>query len=129
MTTAVRQGFVLVEAVVALLVIGLVAAAAVELLAADMRAARREPALLTASALAQDRLAGLVLLDDGALEHLPDSLAGGRFPPPFADYAWRSTVRHARDEKLYDVRVQVTWPSGSIALATREGGTRPESPR
>ena len=129
MPTTVRHGFVLVEAVVALLVIGLVAAAAVELLAADLRAARREPTLLTASALAQDRLAGLVLLDDEVLERLPDSLAAGRFPPPFADYAWRSTVRRARDEKLYDVRVQVSWPSGSYALATRESGTRPESAR
>lgn len=129
MTAHVRHGFVLVEAVVALLVVGLVAAAAVELLGADLRAARREPALLTASALAQDRMAGLLLLDDEALERLPDSLAAGRYPAPFTAYAWRSTVQRASDEKLYDVHVQVYWSGGSVVLDSRASGSRPERSR
>lgn len=123
-TPRVRHGFVLLEAVVALLVIGLAAAAGLELFAAQARAAAREQELVTAAALAQDRLAALRLVDAGELRRLPDSLAGGRFAPPFAIYRWRAESRRSpADTTLYDLRVEVHSNEGSFALATSRGAT------
>lgn len=119
MPRRVRHGFVLLEAVVALLVVGLVAAAAVELIGADLRAATRQPALLTATALAEERLATVRLLGDEQLPRIPDSLASGRFPAPFTAYRWRSSVARAHDEEVYDIRVEVRWPEGSYTLVGR----------
>ena len=114
------RGFVLLEAVVALLVVGLAAAGALELFAAHARAATREPALLAASALAQDRLAAVRLLDPEALRRLPDSVAQGQFASPFAAFRWHATAERARDEAtLYDVRVEIRWVDGIYALGGR----------
>ncbi|HEX2779109.1 MAG TPA: hypothetical protein VHM30_06405 [Gemmatimonadaceae bacterium] len=129
MSPRVRHGVVLLEAVVGLLVVGLVAAAAVELAAADLRAARREPALLTASTLAEERLAAIRLLGEAQLPRIPDSLARGRFPAPFGGYRWRSTVTRARDEALYDVRVEVSWSEGSFTLLSRRPAIAAEAER
>ena len=118
MRSGVRRGLALLEAVAALFVIGVVAAGALALFAANLRAAAREPALLTATALAQDRLAAVRLLDPRLLRRLPDSLAQGRFQPPFADYRWRTDIRRDAPE-LYDVRVEVTWSGGTFVLGTR----------
>ena len=72
-----RRGIVLLEAIVALLVIGLTSAAALELFGAHLRAARRASALVTAVALAQDRLTAIRLSDAERL-HPPSRLAGAR---------------------------------------------------
>ena len=114
----VRRGFMLLEAAVALLVVGLTATAAAELYGAQMRAARREPRLLTATALGQDRLAALRMVEPEQLARLPDSLARGRFAPPFAEYRWSATAKRARLDDLYELDIQVTWLDGQIALST-----------
>ena len=119
MPIPVRRGFLLLEAAVALLMIGLVAGGALELYAAETRAARREPALITATALAQDRLAAIRLLEARQLGHLPDSLARGRFSPPFETYRWRAAVRRAGESDLYQLRVDIDWSEGTLALATQ----------
>jgi type II secretory pathway pseudopilin PulG len=118
MSNRVRQGFVLLEAVVALLIIGLATAGALELFSAHLRAAAREPALVTAAALAQDRMAVVRLLPAEGMRRLADSVARGQFAPPFADYRWRATTVRQRGENLYDVRVDIYWRDGSYALAT-----------
>ena len=115
----VRRGFILLEAMVALLVVGITAGAALELYGAQMRAVRREPRLLTATSLAQDRLAAVRLLEAEQLARLPDSLARGRFAAPFANYRWSATSTHSTLDDLYDVRVEVTWSDGQLALSTR----------
>ena len=119
MSRLVRRGFMLLEAAVALLVVGLIAGAALELSAAGTRAAAREPRLLAATALAQDRLAAVRLLEPEQLAHLPDSVARGRFGAPFADYRWQASVVRSPVSDLYDVRVEVRWSDGVFALSSR----------
>lgn len=121
MSPPVRRGFLMLEAAVALLVVGLVAGAALELHGAQLRAARRGPELVTATTLAQDRLAAVRLLEPEQLSRIPDSIANGRFRAPFADYRWRTSAARTkeRQDDLYDIRVQVTWSDGAVTLATR----------
>lgn len=114
-----KRGFMLLEAAVALLVIGLVAGAALELYGAQMRAARRTPALLVAAALAQDRLAAVQLLEPEQLRLPPDSLAAGQFAAPFAGYRWQTSVSPTLESDLYEARVAVRWTDGAFELATR----------
>jgi len=109
----------LLEAAVALLVVGVVAGAALELYAARLRVARRIPELLVAATLAQDRLARVQLLESGQLHRLPDSLAAGQFAAPFAGYRWQTTVVRTGETDLYDARVAVRWTDGTFELATR----------
>jgi prepilin-type N-terminal cleavage/methylation domain-containing protein len=116
----VRRGFALLEAVVALLVIGLAAAGALDLFAAHLRAAAKEPALLTAAALAQDRMAALRLLDATGLQQLPDSLARGQFALPFSAFRWRAGSVRSAEEQLYEIHVEITWNDGSYALTSRQ---------
>jgi len=127
MSRGVRRGFMLLEAAVALLVVGLIAGATLELYGAGMRAAARGPKLLAATALAQDRLAAVRLLEPEQLGHLPDSVARGRFGAPFADYRWHASVARSLESDLYDVRVEITWSAGAFTLSSRlyspAGGT------
>ena len=123
MSSSRRRGFVLLEAVVALLVVGLAAAGSLELIAAHLRAAARQPVLLTATALAQDRLAAIRLLEPAALRRLPDSLASGRFPSPFEAFRWRATSAPSVEQNLYDVRVHITWADGGYTLASRQSAS------
>jgi prepilin-type N-terminal cleavage/methylation domain-containing protein len=118
MLPRVRHGFVLLEAVVALLIIGLASAAALDLFATHLRAAARQPALLTAAALAQDRMTALRFLSAEELRRLPDSLARGEFPAPFAGYRWRAAATRSREESFYDLRVDVEWSAGRYTLAS-----------
>lgn len=118
MPSRVRQGFVLLEAAVALLVIGLATAGALELFSAHLRAAARQPALVAAAALAQDRMAAVRLLPPEGMRRLADSLARGRFAPPFAAYQWRTVATRARNANVYEIRVDVSWSGGSYTLAT-----------
>ncbi len=125
MSNSPRRGFVLLEAVVALLVVGLAAAGALELIAAHLRAAARQPVLLTATALAQDRLAAIRLLDPAALRRLPDSVSGGEFPTPFAGFRWRATATPSVEQNLYDIRVDVSWAGGGYSLVSRQSAPAP----
>jgi len=101
MSSGNRSGFVLIEAVVALVIIGLFAIALIGTVGAQVRAADRGSVLLTARALAQDRLAAIQFLDYEELTDLPDSLARGAFPSPFEDFVWTAEVDAVDDE--YDL--------------------------
>jgi type II secretory pathway pseudopilin PulG len=118
MPSRVRHGFVLLEAVVALLIIGLATAGALELYSAHARAATRQPALLTAAALAQDRMTAVRLLPPEQLRRLADSLARGQFAEPFAAYRWQASAERARNGHVYDIRVDVFWRDGDYTLVT-----------
>lgn len=109
----------LLEAAVALVIVGLIATAALELYGSQLRAAAREPSLLVATALAQDRLAALRLLDPVRGDRVPDSVASGRFAPPFAAYRWHASLARSGIADLYDARVDITWTSGAFTLASR----------
>jgi prepilin-type N-terminal cleavage/methylation domain-containing protein len=118
-----RAGFTLLEAVVAMTIIGVVSVGALGAFAADLRAAERAQRMLPAAALAQERLTALEEIGTGALTALtalPDSAARGRFGPPFDDYSWTATARRVRSiEHLVELRVDVSWETGSFTLAER----------
>ena len=121
-----RRGFTLLEAVAALVVIGVSSAAALGAAASEMRAATRVRHALTAEALAQQRLAVLRLLSREQLLFLPDSLARGGFPTPLNEYRWRATSALARGaQDVFDLRVAVEWDGGAQVLATRHYSPRP----
>jgi len=86
---------------------------------AGLRTATRARHVVEAEALALEVYARLALASDAALRALPDSLAGGQFPEPFAEYDWRATVRpHAEWAGLVTVEIAVTWPEGAHRLAS-----------
>lgn len=104
-----RDGFALLEAIVALAIIGTFAVAVLATLATQVRAADRAAALLVAQALAEDRQMAIELLDYDDLESLPDSLAAGIFPPPFDVYSWTARVEPVEDEEgLFATEIVVT---------------------
>lgn len=114
------QGFTLVEAMVALALVGLVAVAVLAQTAGSTRAAADSAETLTATALAEHRLETLRLLDTRELTPLADSLRRGRFAAPMEGYAWLASVERVRDEpELVDVSVLVEWTGGSFPLRTR----------
>jgi type II secretory pathway pseudopilin PulG len=121
-----RPGFVLMEAVIALAIIGLVAIALLEASGAQLRAASQAKSLLVARSLAEDRLAALQLLDYDELTDVPDSLKAGAFPPPFDEFAWTARVDAMDDEyDLFGAEVLVTGRGESYPLRTLIHSPRP----
>jgi prepilin-type N-terminal cleavage/methylation domain-containing protein len=120
MSVSNRNGFTLLEAVVALAILVVTGVAALSALGAELRAAGRSNHALEATALAQDRLARIRLLSSEEMELLPDSLRRGDFAAPFEGYAWRASARGVSDEPdLFDVAVVVSWADGLYELKTR----------
>jgi type II secretory pathway pseudopilin PulG len=115
-----RSGFTLFEAVVALMLIGLVAVSTLSAVAAQLRAQARGQRAAEIEALVQDRLAALQLLTSDQLQALPDSVARGRFPPPLNEYTWSAISRPVLGEEyLNDVAVAISWADGSYTVYTR----------
>lgn len=103
-----NRGFTILEAVIALAIVGLAGVSALEAMGGEVRAATRTADAYTLSALAQDRLALIALASPRTLASLPDSLARGTFPEPFAAYRWTATSRAVPGERdLYDVSVTI----------------------
>ena len=120
-----RGGFTLIEAVAALVVVGLGAAAALAADAAAMRAEARLEHVTAAEALGRQRMATLQLLTRAELLRLPDTLARGAFAPPLDRYHWRATSTLAPGEAdLFALRVELTWETGGTVLETRHWSPR-----
>jgi type II secretory pathway pseudopilin PulG len=114
-----RRGFVLLEAVVALLIVSTFAISALAALGGRLHGAGAVERTLTARTLAEDRFAAIELLP-AVPQPLPDSLARGVFAAPFTDYRWTASVKPVRDEEnLYDVVVTATHDDGSFTLRGR----------
>jgi type II secretory pathway pseudopilin PulG len=110
-------GFALLEALVALAIIGTFAVAVLATLGAQVRTADRAATLLVAQALAEDRQVALELLDYADLEALPDTIAAGIFPPPFDVYSWMARAEPVEDEEgLFATEVVVTDGAFSFPL-------------
>lgn len=115
-----RHGFTVLEAAVAVAIIGMISVGALAAFGADLRAAQRSQELLPAAALAEERLAALELAEPTRLAMLPDSLRRGRFTAPFERYEWTASATPVRGERaLYDFTVRVRWESGDYSLARR----------
>lgn len=112
-------GFLLLEALVGLVILGTVILALLAATASQVRSADKASVLLVAGALAQDRLAALQLQGYDALLRLPDSLAAGRFAPPFDEFSWESRVTRAGDEyELFALEVIVEGRGERLPLET-----------
>jgi type II secretory pathway pseudopilin PulG len=119
----------LLEATIAMVVIGLMAVAALGEFAAELRTGARSGDARVLHALAEDRLSALRVAPAEVLTHLPDSLSQGWFPPPFAEHRWIATVKPDRTlEGLYEVTVVIRAPSAQFAVSTRSFRV-PPSPR
>lgn len=115
-----RTGFSLMEAMVALTVVGLAAVSMLATVGAELRTASRIRTSLEAHALAEDKLAAVRLLSRDELDRLGDSLRQGQFPAPFQSYRWEASTRETAESKdLFEVAVGIRWEDGSYDLATR----------
>jgi type II secretory pathway pseudopilin PulG len=110
----------LLEATIAMVVIGLMAVAALGEFAAELRTGTRSVDARVLHALAEDRLSALRVAPAVVLTRLPDSLSQGWFPPPFGEHRWTATVKPDRIlEGLYEVTVAIRAPNAQFAVSTR----------
>jgi type II secretory pathway pseudopilin PulG len=120
----------LIEAVVAVAIVGMTAISALESVGGGMRTAERSKRAIEAEALGTSRLEFMALLTDQELRALPDSVAKGTFPAPLNQYSWTtSSSAYADQAGVYDVRVTVAWPTGKYMLRTYEYRTPPFASR
>lgn len=109
----------MLEAVVALAIVGVVCVGVLGAYAASMRADVLAADRLPLAALAEERIVA-VDLDAGSLQRLPDSLARGTFPAPYATATWETETRRVdQADGLYDVVVRVRDGSDVYTLRTR----------
>ena len=113
-----RDGFTVLETVVALLILGLSLTPLLGSVMAGVREAGTLRATHEAVALAEARMAELALVptDSIAFYRVPRS---GWFPPPFGDYRWRALLRaDPASPALVRGAVLVEWKRGSYSLET-----------
>ena len=114
-----RTGISLMEAVVAITIVGLTSVSALEAVGGDMRTAERARRAIEIVALASSRLEFMDLMTDRELQALPDSVESGKFLVPLDEYSWKTTSTAVSDlPGVYDVRVTIDWPMGSYVVKT-----------
>ena len=114
------RGFTILEAVVALAIVGLAGVAALEAVGGEIRGIDRAREAYTTAALAQDRLATITVLPPEELNPLPDSLARGTFTQPFTDYRWTATLHPLFGERdIYELIVAIDSDRAHYTVATR----------
>jgi type II secretory pathway pseudopilin PulG len=114
-----RKGISLLEAVVAIAIVGITSVSALEAVGGDMRTAERARRAIVVEALADSRLEFMDLLTDRELQALPDSVGSGKFLPPLDEYSWKTTSDPVSDQAgVYAVRVTIDWPTGSYVVRT-----------
>jgi len=114
-----RSGFVLIEAVAALAIIGLASIALLITTSTQLQTAGKASELLVQKSLAEDRLAAIRLLDYEDLASVPDSLTDGTFAEPFTQYSWIAAIEEIEDEyDLFGVEITVVGPLEVYPLRT-----------
>jgi prepilin-type N-terminal cleavage/methylation domain-containing protein len=114
------KGFSLLEALVAMTILGLAATTSLAALGSQVRSADRARVALIAEAVMQDRLARLRLASAAELARLPDSLSRGQMPAPWEAARWRTASRNDRERAdLFQVSVEVVSGDSRFGGATR----------
>ncbi|HEY0151362.1 MAG TPA: prepilin-type N-terminal cleavage/methylation domain-containing protein [Longimicrobium sp.] len=113
-----NRGFTLVEAAIALLLLGVALVPLLQSVTAGVRSEGDLAATLNAVPLAESRMEELSLLP-------PDSLSfyfntrRGTFAPPFARYRWSTLLRPVSGSPaLVQAAVRVEWDGGGYSLET-----------
>lgn len=88
-----RAGFTILEAAVAVTIVGLAAVASLAAFGAELGAGDRARAALEVDALLEEANSSTRVLPVSVLLSLPDSLRAGNFDPPFERYRWNRLVR------------------------------------
>ncbi|HEX2095192.1 MAG TPA: prepilin-type N-terminal cleavage/methylation domain-containing protein [Longimicrobiaceae bacterium] len=114
-SAASRAGFTLLEAMVALAILGTGVAAVLGLLASGVSVTQRTQTRVLVTELAQERLESLLLGEpDGA----GDGEAQGRYEEPYGAFRWRTRVAPGRVPGTRLVEVSVAGEGDSVHLAT-----------
>lgn len=114
-----ENGFVLMEALIALAIVGVMAVALLAATSMQLRTAGKAATLLTARSLAEERMAVLRSLEHDGLSDPPDSIMAGTFGEPFTDYSWRAEIAPVEDEyDLFTAAVLVTAHDDEFTLRT-----------
>lgn len=109
----------MLEAVVALAIIGIVCVGVLGAYAAALRADVTAADRLPLASLAVERMAA-VDVAPGSLASLPDSTTHGTFAPPYASITWDTEARRVEQTAgLYDVIVRVRDGNDVFTLQTR----------
>jgi prepilin-type N-terminal cleavage/methylation domain-containing protein len=115
-----NRGFTILEAVVALAIVGLSGVATLEAVGGEIRGVERAREAYTSAVLAQDRLAAITVVPPETLNPLPDSLARGTFGAPFAAYHWTATLRPVFGQRdIYELTVDVSSDRSAYRVVTR----------
>ena len=114
-----RSGFTILEAAVALAIIGMVCVGVLGAWGTGLRTDTTAAAKLPLAAIAEERLAA-VDLEPGALEALPDSVTHGTVQSALGAVAFTASARRVGQiAGLYDVTIRVTLNGDAYVLETR----------
>lgn len=117
-STIARSGFTLLEALVALVILGTAVSAALGAFGGGLRAAAAVHAHANGVRLAESRLNELALLPSDSLVYYADQREG-RFAAPMEGFGWRARVtRVSGTEGLLRAVVVVAWNGGDYRLTT-----------
>ena len=115
-----RLGFTLLEATIAMSIVGLVAVVALGEFSTELRVGVKAAEARLLQALAQDRVSALQVAPPEILYRVPDSLKTGAFPAPFDEYSWNVSIQPVRAvEGLAEARITVASKSSELTLTTR----------
>jgi type II secretion system protein I len=110
-----ERGFTLLEALVALTIVGMASITVLGAFSTEVRTADRAIRSAEAAAVAQERLAHVRVAQREVFRLLPDSLRRGTD----GEYAWSVSAERSRSiEGLVDVEVQVSWDAGALSVAS-----------
>lgn len=108
-----RRGLSLLEAMASLVIVGATSVAALAASGTSLRAAARAQHAIEREALTRELWLRVQHTSRLELLALPDSLARGRFAPPFEDHTWQLTSRaDAESRGLIYLTLRVDGPDG-----------------
>lgn len=113
------EGFTVIEALAALLVIGAIGVSALGFVAQEMRSDERSDATLVAAALTEDLLFRAQFIGSDSLT-ANGSPSDGQFAAPLEKYHWHVEITQSLgDSMLLDVFARVSWRGGQYSAGTR----------